>query len=75
MKSRVSSLAFNFQNWRPMMETIPTGVILAGLLAVAGCSQSVEQPATTGHDGNMGPGHMSGDQEHVPGHMSGRGER
>ena len=86
MLSRIPFLAAHFQKEMPTMKTILTGVILAGLLAVAGCSQSVEQPAatgsngadtpaTTGHNGNMGPGHMSGGQEHGPGHMGGRGER
>jgi hypothetical protein len=67
------------------MRTILTGVILAGLFAVAGCSQIVEQPATTNtngadtpatteHDDHMGPGHMHGTQGHGPVHMDGRGE-
>ena len=57
------------------MKTVLTGVILAGLFAVAGCSQTtVEQPATTGHNGNMGPGHMSGGQEHGPSHQDGHGQ-
>lgn len=86
MLSRIPFLAAHFQKEMPTMKTILTGVILAGLLAVAGCSQTVEQPAatgsngadtpaTTGHNGNMGPGHMSGGQDHGPGHMDGRGER
>jgi hypothetical protein len=69
------------------MKTILTGVLLAGLFAVTGCSQTtVEQPAstntngadksaTTGHDGHMGPGNMSGGQERGPGHMDGNGGR
>jgi hypothetical protein len=62
------------------MKTFLTGVILAGLFAVAGCSQTVEQPtstntngaetpANTGHDGHTGPGNMSGGQQHGPGHV------
>ncbi len=65
------------------MKTILTGVILAGLFAVAGCSQTVEQPtstntngadtpATTGHDGQMGPGNMPGGQGNGTEHMDGR---
>jgi hypothetical protein len=86
MLSRIPFLATHFQKEMPTMKTILAGVILAGLLAVAGCSQTVEQPAatgsngadtpaTTGHNGNMGPGHMSGGQEHGPGHQDGRGDR
>ena len=67
------------------MKTILTGAILAGLFAVAGCSQTVEQPAstntngaetpaTTGHDGHMGPGNMPGGQENGPGHLDGHVE-
>jgi hypothetical protein len=85
MLTRNPFLAALFQKEIPTMKTILTGVILAGLLAVAGCSQSVEQPAatgsngadtpaTTGHNGNMGPGHMSGGQEHGPGHQDGHGQ-
>jgi hypothetical protein len=62
------------------MKTFLTGAILAGLFAVAGCSQTVEQPAstntngadtpaTTGYDGHTGPGNMSGGQQHGPGHV------
>ena len=86
MLFRIPFLAAHFQKEMPTMKTILTGVILAGLLAVAGCSQTVEQPAatgsngadtpaTTGHNGNMGPGHMPGGQEHGPGHQDGGGER
>lgn len=83
MLTRNPFLAAHFQKEIPMMKTILTGVILVGLLAVAGCSQTVEQPAvtgsdtpaTTGHNGNMGPGHMSGGQEHGPGHQDGRGQQ
>ena len=86
MLSRIPYLAAHFQKEMPTMKTILTGVILAGLLAVAGCFQTVEQPAatgsngaatpaTTGHNGNMGPGHISGGQEHGPGHQDGREER
>jgi len=67
------------------MKKILTGMILAGLFAVAGCSQTVEQPAsrntngadtpaTTGHDGHMGPGNMPGGQDHGTGHTDGHGE-
>ena len=88
MLSRIPFLAAHFQKGIPTMKTILTGVILAGLFGVAGCSQSVEQPtstgsngadrpATTGHNGNMGPGHMPGGREHGehgPGHQDGRGQ-
>jgi hypothetical protein len=84
--SRISFLASHFQKAIPTMKTILTGVILAGLLAAAGCSRTtVEQPpstgsngadtsATTGHNSNMGPGNMSGGQEHGPGHQDGDGQ-
>ncbi|MDZ4851583.1 MAG: hypothetical protein SGI77_20025 [Pirellulaceae bacterium] len=67
------------------MKTILTAVIVTGVFAVAGCSQTVQQPAstntngagtsaTTGHDGHMGTRNMTGGQEHGTGHMGGRGE-
>ena len=85
MLTRILFLTAHFQKGIPTMKTILTGVILAGVFAVAGCSQTVEQPAatgsngadtpaTTGHNGNMGPGHMSGGQEHGPGHQDGGGQ-
>jgi len=84
MLSRIPFLAVHFQKRILTMKTILTGVILAGLFAVAGCSQTTveqpastgsngaETPATTGHNGNMGPGHMPGGQEHGPGHQDGQ---
>lgn len=76
MLTRIPFLAVNFQKGIPTMKTILIGVILAGLFAVAGCSQTAEQPAATGHNGgDMGPGNMPGGQEHGPGHEGGRGER
>jgi len=86
MLSRIPFLTVHFQKRiLTMMKTILTGVILAGLFAVAGCSQTtVEQPAstgsngaetptTTGHNGGgMGPGHIPGGQEHGPGHQDGQ---
>jgi hypothetical protein len=66
----------------PTMKTILTGAILAVLFAVAGCSQTVEQPSptstngaetpgTTGYGGHMGSGNMPGGQENGTGHMDG----
>lgn len=87
MLTRIPFLAVDFQKGIPTMKTILTGVILAGLFAVAGCSQTAEQPAATGTNGaenqaatghntsDMGPGHMPGGQEHGPGHEGGREER
>lgn len=86
MLSRIPFLAAHFQKVMPTMKPILTSVIITGLLAVAGCSQTVEQPtatdsngadtpATTGHNGNMGPGHTPGGQEHGAGHQDGGGEQ
>jgi len=81
---RIPFLTVHFQKGIPTMKTILTGVILAGLFAVAGCSQTAEKPGVTGsndaeqsdatgpNDGDMGPGHMPGGQEHGPGHQGGR---
>jgi len=87
MLRRIPFLAAHFQKGITMMKTILTAVILAGLFAVAGCSQTTveqptatgsngaETPATTGHnDGEMGPGHMPGGRQHGPGHQDGRGQ-
>lgn len=83
MMFRIPFLTVQFQKGIPTMKTILTGVILAGLFAVAGCIQTVEEPAATGRNGaerpatgpnggDMGPGHMPGGQEHGPGHQGGR---
>ena len=75
MLSRIPFLTVHFQKRiLTMMKTILTGVILAGLFAVAGCSQTgAETPTTTGHNGGgMGPGHIPGGQEHGPGHQDGQ---
>ena len=86
MLLRIAFLAVHFQKEKSTMKTILTAVILAGLFAMAGCSQTAveqpastgtngaETPATTGHNGNMGPGHMSGGQEHGPGHQDVHGQ-
>ena len=58
------------------MKAFLTGLILAGLIATAGCSQNATQPAPAGHNGHMGgSGHGSGGPEHNPGHQDGREER
>ena len=87
MLTRIPFLAVDFQKGIPTMKTILTGVIFAGLFAVAGCSQTAEQPAATGpngaendattgyNGGDMGPGHMADGQEHGPGHEGGREEQ
>ena len=51
MLTRIPFLAVDFQKGIPTMKTILTGVIFAGLFAVAGCSQTAEQPAATGTNG------------------------
>ena len=87
MLIRMPFLAVDFQKGIPTMKTILTGIILAGLFAVTGCSQTAQQPAATGtngaqnqaatghNGGDMGPGHMPGGQAHGPGHEGGREER
>ncbi len=88
MRTRIPFLVADFQKGITTMKTILVAVILAGLFAVAGCSETtVEQPtptgsngattpATTGHnDGDLGPGHMPTGQGHGPGHQGGQGER
>ena len=58
------------------IKAILIGVILAGLFAVAGCSETAEKPAPTNPTrSDHGPGHMPGGQEHGPGHTDGRGNR
>lgn len=51
MLTRIPFLAAHFQKEMSTMKTILTGVILAGLFGVAGCSQTSPQSATAGPNG------------------------
>lgn len=76
MMLRIPILAAGFQKGTQAMKAILTGVILAGLFAAVGCSQTSDKPAPTGPSGgNTGPGHMSTGPQHGAGHQSGRGDR
>lgn len=76
MMLRIPILAAGFRKGTQTMKAILTGVILAGLFAAVGCSQTSDKPAPTGpNGGDTGPGHMSGGQQHGPGHQGGRGDR
>ena len=77
MLSHIPFLAVHFQKGIPTMKTIFTGVILAGLFAVAGCTQTAEKPPPTvpTNGGDRGSGHMPDGQQHGPGHKGGREER
>jgi len=56
------------------MKVFITGLILAGLIAATGCTNSATQPAPAGTNGHMsgGSGHGPGGPEHVPGNQDGR---
>jgi len=53
------------------MKTFITGLILAGLIAAAGCSDNATQPAPAATTGHMpgGSGHGSAGSGHGPGHQ------
>ena len=51
MLTRIPFLAAHIKKEIPTMKTILTGVILAGLLGMAGCSQTSPQSASAGPNG------------------------
>jgi hypothetical protein len=59
------------------MKVFIKGLILAGLIAVTGCSQNTSQPAPADPNGHMpgGSGHGPGGPEHRPDHQDGRRDR
>jgi hypothetical protein len=62
------------------MKKFLTGLILAGLIATAGCSgcsQNATPPAPADPNGHMpgGAGHGPGGPEHRPGNQDGRRDR